>query len=629
MGKKRKKALHPSLGMLFLLVTIVLLISLYTLALQTGFRRSLEDFAFSRDTQAADAIHQIVSNRFTRSDFETINTVEDMSTEAYQSHQQELNELRSLNSTRYLYTAKRGADGKPIYLIDGLDLGAEDFAYPGTYIEEEMIPYIEAALSGETIYSKEIVDTTWGHIFTACYPVRATDGSGEILGALCMEMDMEDAYAFLERSSRTTFRVACIVILVAVLLTAGIYRTMREQRKKEEQQRSALQQAMEAADSANRAKSTFLMNMSHDIRTPLNGIIGLIKINLAHFEDAALARANYQKMLISANHLLSLINDVLEVSKLEDGSIELAREPLSLGEVATEVGSIIGERAAEAAISLELERVDFACPYVYGSALHLRQIFLNIYGNCIKYNRPGGKIKTSVSCLEQTEKHVVYRWVISDTGVGMSKEFLEHIFEPFTQEKDGARSIYQGTGLGMTIVKALIDKMGGTISITSREGVGSTFEITLPFDIAPKPEKTEEAPSLPDIGGLSLLLVEDNALNAEIAKTLLEDRGVHITLAGDGQEAVACFQDSAPGDFDGILMDIMMPVMDGLTAARTIRALPRQDAGTVPIIAMTANAFHEDAEKCFAAGMNAHLGKPLDMEQVVRVIARYCGRDKK
>lgn len=294
MGKKWKKALHPSLGMLFLLVTIVLLISLYTLALQTGFRRSLEDFAFSRDTQAADAIHQIVSNRFTRSDFETINTVEDMSTEAYQSHQQELNELRSLNSTRYLYTAKRGADGKPVYLIDGLDLGAEDFAYPGTYIEEEMIPYIEAALSGETIYSKEIVDTTWGHIFTACYPVRATDGSGEILGALCMEMDMEDAYAFLARSSRTTFRVACVVILVAVLLTAGIYRTMREQRKKEEQQRSALQQAMVAADSANRAKSIFLMNMSHDIRTPLNGIIGLIKINLAHFEDVALVRANYQ-----------------------------------------------------------------------------------------------------------------------------------------------------------------------------------------------------------------------------------------------------------------------------------------------------------------------------------------------
>ena len=612
--------------MFLLLLMIILLISLYTVVLQAEFRKSTEKFTFSRDTQASDAIHRIVSNQFSRSDFEDINTVADMDSEAYQSHQRELNGLRSLNSTRYLYTAKRGADGKPIYVVDGLDLGAEDFAYPGTYIEEEMIPYIEAALSGETIYSKEIVDTTWGHIFTACYPVVATDGTGEIIGALCMEMDMEDTYVFLRDSNQATLRVACVAVIGSVLLTVWLYSIRRQQRQKELQQQAVLQQALEKADSANRAKSTFLMNMSHDIRTPLNGIIGLIKINMAHFEDSELARENYAKMLISADHLLSLINDVLEVSRLEDGTIDLAHEPLDLEQVAHEVSSIISERAAEADITVERGAQGFVCPYIYGSALHLRQIFLNIYGNCIKYNRAGGKIQTTVTCVAQDDRTVTYRWVITDTGVGMSEDFVKHIFEPFTQEKNTARSVYQGIGLGMTIVKELLDKMGGSIAVASREGEGSTFEITIPFEIAPKPaqEKLEPA-ALPSIADVSLLLVEDNALNAEIAKTLLEDKGARVTLAKDGQQGVELFEKSQPGDYDAILMDIMMPVMDGLTAAKTIRALPRPDAGSIPIIAMTANAFQEDAQKCYDAGMNAHLGKPLEMDKVIAVIARLCG----
>ena len=625
MGLDRKKW---SMGVrpLLLLLVIILLICLYTVILQTEFRRSTEEFTFSRDTQAADAIHRIVSNQFSRSDFEDINTVEDMASEAYQSHQRELNGLRSLNSTRYLYTAKRGADGKLIYVIDGLDLGAEDFAYPGTYIEEEMFPYIEAALSGQTIYSKEIVDTTWGHIFTACYPVVATDGTGDIIGALCMEMDMEDTYVFLHNSNQATLRVACVAVIGTVLLTVRLYSIRREQRRKELQQQTVLEQALEKADSANRAKSAFLMNMSHDIRTPLNGIIGLIKINMAHFEDAKLTQANYEKMLISADHLLSLINDVLEVSRLEDGTTVLAHEPLDLEQVAHEVSSIISERAAEADITVEHNTAAFVCPYVYGSALHLRQIFLNIYGNCIKYNRAGGKIKTTVDCTARDDCTVTYRWTITDTGVGMSEDFLKHIFEPFTQEKNTARSVYQGIGLGMTIVKELLNKMGGTIAVESEEGVGSTFEITIPFEIAPKPAReVPEAAALPSVAGLSLLLVEDNALNAEIAQTLLEDKGAKLTLAQDGQEAVELFQNSRPGTFDGILMDVMMPVMDGLTATKTIRALPRPDAATIPIIAMTANAFQEDAEKCYAVGMNAHLGKPLEMDKVVEVIAQLCG----
>lgn len=621
-----KKQHSLGISVMFLVLLVILLISVYTVILQTGFRRNTEDSAFDRDTRCADAIHRLVSNSFTRDDFESINTREDMETAQYKRLQKELNDLRSLNSTRYLYTARRGADGRLIYLVDGLDLDAEDFAYPGTYIEEEMIPYIEAALSGQTTYSKEIVDTTWGHIFTACYPVM--DDTGEVVGALCMEMDMEDTYVFLKKSSQLSFRVGVAAACVTLLLAVWAYLFLRRQREQELEQQAVLQQAMEAADAANKAKSTFLMNMSHDIRTPLNGIIGLIRINMEHFEDEEQARKNYDKMLVSANHLLSLINDVLEVSKLEDGMLELPREPVDLAAVSRDVGLIVSERTAEAGITVEYGKREIPVPYVYGSALHLRQIFVNICSNCIKYNKPGGKIITDLQCLGVEGDKVTYRWTISDTGIGMSEAFMKRIFEPFTQETSTARSVYQGTGLGMSIVKRLLDKMGGTISVSSKKDVGSTFVITIPFEIAPALQEKENPAPTASIRGLSLMLVEDNALNAEIADVLLKDRGAKVTHAENGQKAVEFFTKSRQGDYDAILMDIMMPVMDGLTAARTIRALERPDAKTIPIIAMTANAFDEDAKKCLDAGMNAHLSKPLDVEKVVATIAHFCTEGK-
>ena len=610
-----------------LMLLTVLLISVYTIILQKSYSKNTEDAAMAWDTQCADAIHQIVSHKFTRNDFETLTTREDMQTPRYQELQCELNELRALNSTRYLYTAKRGDDGKLIYLVDGLDLGAEDFAFPGTYIEEEMIPYIDAALSGDTIYSQGIVETTWGHIFTACYPVA--DDTGEIVGALCMEMDMETTYSFLEKSKQTTFRTACVAVAVALFLALWIYRNYRKLREKEYAQQEALQAAAQAADAANRAKSTFLFNMSHDIRTPLNGIIGLLKIDKAHFDDLDLVKANHDKMLISADHLLSLINDVLQMSKLEDGTVTLSHEPIDLIEISKEVGTIIEERTQESGIQLLFGAQDLPTPYVYSSPLHLRQIFLNIYSNCIKYNKVGGTIKTSLEHLSEDENTVTYRWTIEDTGIGMSEAFLRRIFDPFVQEHSDARTAYLGTGLGMSIVKNLIDRMHGEIQVTSQEGVGSTFVITLPFEIAPA---EEVRPLLPEgtqasIQGLHLLLVEDNTLNAEIAETLLQDEGARVTTVGDGRQAVDTFQTAPPGTFDAILMDIMMPVMDGLTAARTIRALDRPDAKTIPIIAMSANAFQEDVEKSMEAGIDEHLTKPLKIREVVRTVAKWCRKE--
>ena len=397
---------------------------------------------------------------------------------------------------------------------------------------------------------------------------------------------------------------------------------------RDEQEHARLQAAFDEMRTANRAKTDFLSRMSHDIRTPLNGIIGLLKIDEDHFEDKELVLENHHKMQVAAGHLLSLINDVLQMSKLEEGNIVLTREYISLVDLTRDIVSIIIERAVEAGIEWDYEKgkSEIPCPYIYGSPLHLRQIFLNIYGNCIKYNHPGGKVSTIVEAVDEKDGICTYRWTISDTGDGMSQEFLEHIFDPFAQEKSDARSIYQGTGLGMTIVKGLIDQMNGSIEVTSEEGVGSTFVVTIPFEIAPPPENMPVKTAEPEasISGLHLLMAEDNELNAEIAEMLLKDRGAEVTVVKNGQEAVDYFKAREAGTFDAILMDVMMPVMDGFAATRAIRALMRADAKRIPIIALTANAFEEDARKCLAAGMNAHLAKPLQMEKVVKTIAECC-----
>ena len=402
--------------------------------------------------------------------------------------------------------------------------------------------------------------------------------------------------------------------------------------ERDEQEHARLQAAFDEMRVANRTKTQFLARMSHDIRTPLNGIIGLLKIDEEHFDDKELVKENHEKMKVVADHLLSLINDILQMSKLEEGNIALKHEQICLQELMNDIETITISRAVSEGIKWEYEKkkTDFVYPYIYGSSLHIRQIFLNIYGNCIKYNRLGGKVQTSCKCLGVDQEIVTYQWTIQDTGVGMSQEFIRHIFDPFAQERSDARSVYNGTGLGVAVVKNLVDKMNGTIEVKSEEGVGSTFVITLPFRLATEQsqeqqqQESEEIVESASIAGCRLLLVEDNELNVEIAEMLLEDQGAQVMVVADGQQAVDRFVSEPPGTFDVILMDVMMPVMDGLTATRRIRELDREDAKTMPIIAMTANAYDEDVKQCLDAGMNAHLAKPLQMDLVVAVIGKYC-----
>lgn len=407
----------------------------------------------------------------------------------------------------------------------------------------------------------------------------------------------------------------------------GIFVDINDYMMAEKKHQQELETAWQKAELANKAKTEFLHGMSHDMRTPLNGIMGLIKINEAHHHDEELVQKNRKKMEIAAKHLLSLIDDVLQTSRLESGKIEIGHELVDMGNILNEVSSIIEDRAREFGIKLSQEVPELTCPYVYSSQLYLRQILLNIYGNCIRYNHLGGSISTSIKSWTEENK-VVYQWDIRDTGIGMSQEFIQHIFEPFSQEKKGARTTYQGTGLGMSIVKKLLEQMGGNIAVTSEEGKGSNFLITLPLEIAPAPQQeAEKVEECYDIQGIRILLAEDNALNAEIAKTLLEDAGAVLTVVADGRQAVESFV-AKPESFDVIILDLMMPVMGGLAAAKKIRGLDSSIAKNIPIVAMTANAFKEDVQQCLEAGMNAHVAKPLDMARLRQVLCQLVRSDE-
>lgn len=392
-----------------------------------------------------------------------------------------------------------------------------------------------------------------------------------------------------------------------------------------------LEKALEDARKASTAKTDFLSRMSHDIRTPLNGIIGIMDINDKHADDAELVKANRKKARIAAEHLLSLVNDILDMSKFESENTELIKEPLNLRTLVYETLTISGIRAHEAGVKLRHDNgVEILHPDVFGSKLHIKRIFMNILTNGIKYNKAGGEIYCSTKCESDDGERVVYTFQIQDTGIGMSPEYLEHIFEPFSQEKNDARSHYQGSGMGMAIVKALVEKMGGSIRVESEQGVGSTFFITLPFEINHNPvyvEEKETKKSEASLQGKHILIAEDNELNMEIAQIVLKDAGVDVTPAVDGQEAVDIFMKKAPGTFDAILMDIMMPKLDGYSATRKIRNSDKADAATIPIIAMSANAFAEDRKAALDSGMNEHIPKPFNINNLYETVLRLMDKN--
>ena len=386
--------------------------------------------------------------------------------------------------------------------------------------------------------------------------------------------------------------------------------------------------ALESEKKANQSKSDFLSRMSHDMRTPLNGIIGLMDICMKHPEDRTLVDSSRLKARVAADHLLSLINDTLELSKLENEEVKLAKEDFYLPELLREVETIAQMRADEECITIHFMDEPYSIPYpnLIGSSLHVKQIFLNLITNSIKYNHKNGTVDCYLKEEKESDERVLVDVTIKDTGIGMSEDFLKNIFHPFVQADQGARSQYKGTGLGMAIVKELLDRMGGTIQIDSVENQGTTIHVVIPFEIAEEPAVVQEMSELPkgNLSGCRILLAEDNELNREIAAFLLKDEGISVTEAEDGQQAVECFLKMPEGYYDAVLMDIMMPVMDGYQATREIRGSGKKDAEMIPIIAMTANAFAEDKRKTMEAGMDAHLSKPINVPELMDTIRKFC-----
>ena len=630
--KKKKFLRLKNTGsiLVFMGLLIIFVIALYTFILQSSYTKTALETEIARDTASADAVHKLVNGRIGKEDFDQIKDQSDEKKQIYKDISSYFNEIRTLNSTRYIYTATKNEEGKFVYVVDGLDSDADDVRHPGDYIEEEMVPYIDRAISGENVYSQDIIDTTWGPIFTACYPVSANhDGTGEIIGAFCIEMDMQSAYGMVEETNHIS--IICGLVAGAVLLLICLYSYYVYQKSKaeEQKQKQLLMNAAEEADAANKAKSAFLLSISHDIRTPMNAIIGFTNIAL-HQNTVSDIHDSLEKVQKSSNHLLSLLNDVLDFTRIESGKVIVSPEPVDITQLTDNVQAIMNGLLYNRDLKFEVHRERPKNPYVLADVTRIREVLVNLLGNAVKFTKDGGKITLDISSYPGTdEKHIIIRYVVQDNGIGMSEEFQKELFKPFSQEDNAnARTKYKGTGLGMAITKKYIDMMGGSIAVESKKGVGTTFTVEIPLELTEQVIQSKQ-PLHRDLTGVHVLMAEDNDLNAELATIMLEDAGMTVTRASDGKEVVNLFKNHPRDTYDLILMDIMMPNMDGHQATKAIRAMgiERLDAVRIPIIALSANAFIDDIQESLDSGMNDHISKPINMEEVTDTIAKYIKDD--
>ena len=494
----------------------------------------------------------------------------------------------------------------------------------------------DESLLGQNTAGNEVVQAMKKHTDSQHIYHLKNEGTG-CYGIMLKQRDYY-IYAYLpdtEVFHNLPLSVAGVVFLYFLIFSIFLFWSHRTnqvhqklEQEKDEKYKAELLIAAKKAEAANEAKTEFLQRMSHDIRTPINGICGLV--NMAdHYADNMEKQTEYRtKVKEASNLLLELVNDVLDMSKLESGEIVLEEIPFNLSKISREVFVVIEQMAAEQNIRIVWEKKEITHRDLMGSPGYVKRVMMNILSNAMKYNRENGHIY--ISCIEipsgQPEMTIM-EFVCRDTGIGMSEEFQKHIFEPFAQEHSGSRTKFAGTGLGMPIAKKLIEKMSGTITFESVEGVGTTFVIRVPFRIDTDRDSKVETGEKTEVSirGLHILLAEDNELNMEIAEFMLQNEGVEVTKAWDGQEAVELFRKSETGEFDVILMDIMMPVMNGYEAAKMIRSMDREDAKEIPIIAMTANAFTEDRIRAKEAGMDEHVAKPVDVELLIKVIHRLVG----
>ena len=489
----------------------------------------------------------------------------------------------------------------------------------------------DESLLGQNTADNEVVQAMKKHTDSQHIYHLKNEGTG-CYGIMLKQRDYY-IYAYLpdtEVFHNLPLSVAGVIFLYFLMFSIfwfWTYRTnqahQKQEQEKDEKYKSELLIAAKKAEAANEAKTEFLQRMSHDIRTPINGICGLV--NMAdHYADDTEKQTEYRtKVKEASNLLLELVNEILDMSKLESGEVVLEEIPFNLSSIFREVFIVIEQMAAEQNIRIMWEKKEITHRDLIGSPGYVKRVMMNILSNAVKYNRENGQIY--ISCMEipsEQPEMTTMEFVCRDTGIGMTEEFQKCVFEPFVQEHTGSRAKFTGTGLGLSISRKLVEKMGGTITFESKKGVGTTFVIRVPFKIDPDADKREEQKDVSEksIKGLHILLAEDNELNMEIAEFVLQNEGAEVTKAWNGQETVELFRNSEPGEFDVILMDIMMPVMNGYETTKMIRSLDREDAKAIPIIAMTANAFTEDRIRAKEAGMDEHVAKPVDVELLIKVI---------
>ena len=533
----------------------------------------------------------------------------------------------SQNVRKVSYPTREGA-------LQAVADGKADAAYVFYYMAQEYVNRDQSGLLSYTLMEEPsfpcrmIVTQHANHALAGILTKAIYDMPANLLEQIASKYTsykMENmSFLMMARLHPTIAILLVLLMLLLIALLAMAVIRFRRMKQSEEERAEEMASLAEQAKAASQAKSVFLSSMSHDIRTPMNAIIGFTKIALEKNPDPSV-RKDLEKIEISSHHLLTLLNDVLDISRIESGKVKFQPKPVDLSAIHRGILEITRGLIANRHLTLSESASLFPDTYVMADEVRLREVLVNLISNAIKYTKDGGRISLMCAMKELDETHVEVTYEISDTGIGMSEDFVQHIFEEFTQEDAGAaRTEYKGTGLGMAITKNYVELMGGTIQVRSQKGVGSTFTVTLPMEIADAPllRPDQDASEPADLTGIHVLLAEDNDLNAEIATVQLESLGVDATRAVNGKEALQLFETRPKGTFDLILMDIMMPEMDGYEATRAIRALAREDARTIPILAMTANAFDEDVEKSKAAGMNGHLSKPIEIHVIAAMIAK-------
>lgn len=544
-----------------------------------------------------------------------------------------LNNLHATISTSLPYDCNRfiiDEDGLMLYknfqlgvLIKGTNIlnkiDRVDFLYDDTgETQSDLIAKKKIAVGEFVIPKDETAGNLDGNYFICSAPLTYNDWSVIFI----IPSDELSAGGYV---TNLFFVMAAVAVVFAVAIATSfiyLYKAIKGRQIIAEEKETS-----ELLRQASFAKSAFLSNMSHDIRTPINGIMGMTTIAKQQDNPEKTVEC-LNKIEGASNHLLSLVNDVLDMSSIESGKVVITNKPLDIRVLCDNCASIIKGQIGERDLKLVSEIQDIGTPYILADELHLRQVIINILSNSVKYTPDGGTIWLRMKTKSKVDNKVVIEFQVEDTGIGMKPEFIGKIFDSFSQEEGGSRTKYKGTGLGMAITKKFVDLMGGEILVESIYNLGSTFTVTIPFEITGKIEEEVDEATNANIEGCKVLLVEDNDLNLEIATQLIGDEGAIITPARDGLEAIKAFKDNPIGTFDVILMDIMMPEVDGLEATRIIRSFARDDAKDIPIIAMTANAFEEDIKATKEAGMNAHLSKPINIGEVIKTISAFYNKEE-